>query len=156
MVTPEDRGLRVFRLAERGLRRVFGSLEERVMSAVWARGRATIAEVQQALGGDVSFNTVMTVMNRLVEKGVLKRQAAAEGRASVYIPVTDRRTFQRTLTRKVSRGLIEDFGEDAVVQFVDVLEEVDPELLRKLRERLEREGTKGSAPADVHRDGAGS
>lgn len=142
----EEQPLRVFRLGERGLRRVLGSLEERVMSVLWDRGRSTIAEVQRALGGGVAFNTVMTVMNRLVDKGLLRREVAAEGRASVYEPVVDRGGFLRALTREVSRGLIEDFGEDAVAQFVDVLAELDPELLDALRRRLDAQGGRDGGP----------
>lgn len=138
-MSPADHRYRAFNLTARGLGRVFGSLEARVMSAVWSRGPTTIADVQRALG-DVAFNTVMTVMNRLVDKGFLRRRPAAEGRASVYEPLTDRATVLRSLTRQVSRGLIEDFGEDAVAGFVDVLAEVDPKLLEQLRQRLRKEG----------------
>lgn len=69
-----------FKVGERGLNRFFGPLEARIMDILWARPGSSIREVQTALeqDKDVNFNTVMTVMNRLVDKGLLgKTQRAA-------------------------------------------------------------------------------
>ncbi|GAA3318516.1 hypothetical protein GCM10020331_021640 [Ectobacillus funiculus] len=46
------------------------------MELLWNADELSIKDVQQRLEQDkpVNFNTVMTVMNRLVEKGILKKE----------------------------------------------------------------------------------
>jgi hypothetical protein len=60
----------VFRPEEKGLRKVFGELEAEIMAYLWARGEGTVSEVFKALTTqrEAAYNTVRTVMERLVEK----------------------------------------------------------------------------------------
>ncbi len=119
-----------FKLDQRGLARVFGELEATVMEAVWALGEASVSDVCQRLGDGANYKTVMTVMNRLVEKRLLARRR--ESRAFVYAPVESREGFERRLSREVVEGLVQDFGDLAVAQFIDTLSSVDPRLLERL------------------------
>ena len=60
-----------FKLKESGLNRFFGPLESKIMEILWtSSSEMTIKDVQQKLDEDkaINFNTVMTVMNRLVDK----------------------------------------------------------------------------------------
>ena len=67
--------IRKFKINESGLNRFFGPLEAKIMDILWNDVEMTIKDVQQVLDKEkvTNFNTVMTVMNRLVEKGILKR-----------------------------------------------------------------------------------
>jgi len=136
------RPLHAFKLDQRGLARVFGELEAQVMDAVWDLSEPTVANVCDWLGGESNYKTVMTVMNRLVEKRVLSRRR--EGRAFAYAPVESRDAFLERVSRSVVEGLLMDFGDLAVAQFIDALDSVDPALLaeleRRVRERHEQEG----------------
>ena len=73
-----------FRLRERHLRRVLGDLEADVMEVLWRRGEASIREVWEELKRrrSITFNSIMTIMNRLVAKGLLRREDG-RGRAIV-------------------------------------------------------------------------
>lgn len=133
-----------FKLDQRGLARVFGELEAPVMEAVWALGQASVADVCQRLGDGAHYKTVTTVMNRLVDKRVLVRRR--ESRAFVYAPVESREGFERRLSREVVEGLVQDFGDLAVAQFVDTLSTVDPRLLERLA-HLVRTRPSDEAPA---------
>lgn len=129
----------VFRLGKRGLERVLGSLESDVLEALWGLAQpATAGDVQRMLRPvrPLSFNTVMTVMNRLVEKGLL----AKEGGASPYLyrPCYTREAFFNGLTRGVAAGLVRDFGDYAVSQFLAALIDENPSALADL-ERLVQE-----------------
>jgi predicted transcriptional regulator len=127
-----------FRLRERRLRRVLGDLEADVMEVLWRRGEASIREVWEAVKArrSITFNTVMTVMNRLVEKGLLRRE---DGRGRYrYRPRMDRETLLAHVSRDVAEALVEEFGDIAVAQFVDVLREADPEKLKALERLLAR------------------
>ena len=123
-------GVQTFKLDQRGLARVFGELEAAVMDAVWNCSEASVAEVCQRLGKDEHYKTVMTVMNRLVQKGVLRRRR--ESRAYLYSATQERDDFESRLSRRVAEGLVRDYGDLAVAQFVDALDAVDPELLDRL------------------------
>ena len=66
-----------------GERRPRGELEQHVLDRMAATPRAmTAAEVQQSLGNDLAYTTVMTTLVRLFEKGALLREPS--GRAFRY------------------------------------------------------------------------
>lgn len=126
-----------FRLHDRGLQRVLGSLEAHVMEIAWAAGGpVTIREVTDRLQASqpVAFTTVMTVMNRLVRKGLLRRSGARG--SYTYAPAVGREAFLRRVSRRVVTGLIEDFGPMAIAQFVEALAEADPDALARLEDAL--------------------
>src|SRR5436190_21503822 len=67
-------------------RRRAGELEGDVLAALWAAdGPLVPAEVQAAVGGDLAYTTVMTILVRLHDKGVIEREKV--GRAFAYRPV---------------------------------------------------------------------
>ncbi len=66
---------------------LLGDLELAIMKAVWAAGDVSVDEVLQYFSGKRKphHNTVMTVMNRLWQKGLLERYPR-DGRSSGYRP----------------------------------------------------------------------
>jgi len=69
-------------------RRANGSLEAEVLAALWAADRPlTPAEVVDAVGGDLAYTTVQTILARLHGKGAVQREQS--GRAHAYTPVLD-------------------------------------------------------------------
>jgi predicted transcriptional regulator len=102
-------------------RRRFGELESAVLAALWAApGPLVPAEVQAAVGSDLAYTTVMTILVRLHDKGVIERSKV--GRAFAYRPIvaeTDvvaeqvRRLLDRGQDRTaVLQGLVEGLGPD--------------------------------------------
>ncbi|WP_338246024.1 BlaI/MecI/CopY family transcriptional regulator, partial [Bacillus anthracis] len=69
---------------EKGLNRFFGPLEGRIMEILYQGEDMPIKEVQQKLSDEkpINFNTVMTVLNRLTEKGIVEKKT--KGRSSIY------------------------------------------------------------------------
>lgn len=64
-------------------RRADGELENEVLGVLWAAGGAlTPGEVNDELGGGLAYTTVMTVLTRLWQKGLLER--SRRGRAYAY------------------------------------------------------------------------
>ncbi len=80
---PEATGTAVF----------LGPTEAQLMDLLWKHENLTVKQALYHLGGsaDLAYTTVMTVMNRLTDKGLLTR--TKERRNFVYRPVTDRKTF---------------------------------------------------------------
>jgi len=69
-------------------RRPRGTLEQEVVAALAAAaGPMTPAQVRDHLGGDLAYTTVMTVLARLSEKGLVTRRRV--GRAYAYAAVRD-------------------------------------------------------------------
>ena len=104
------------------------------MDVLWSTGQGRITDVCKALGDDANYKTVMTVTNRLVDKGLLHR--SRDSRAYVYRPVESREAFLERVSRRVAEGLVRDFGDLAVAQFVDAVDKVDPALLDRLQDLL--------------------
>lgn len=70
---------------QRSGRRARGELEAEVIAALAAAGEpATVQEVQRSVDSDLSYTAVHTILNRLVEKGLVERTPA--GRGHVYRP----------------------------------------------------------------------
>lgn len=128
-------GIQSFKLDQRGLARVFGELEARIMDAVWEIGPATVQDVCDRLGPDQNYKTIMTVMNRLVEKNFLLRERDA--RAFVYSAAASRDAFVQDVSRHVVEGLVQDFGPAAIAQFLAVMD-ASPDTLAALRRLIEK------------------
>lgn len=88
----------------------------------------TPAQVRLALGGDLAYTTVMTVLGRLVEKGTATRERV--GRAYAYSAIDD----QAELTARQMHRLLDARDDRARVlaRFVDVLSDEDEKLLGEL------------------------
>lgn len=112
------------------------------MEVIWRRGSASIREVWEEVTrkDPRTFNTVMTVMNRLTEKGLLRRE---DRRGSYrYVPRVGREAFLARISRDVAKALVHEFGDIAMAQFIEILETVDPKKLAAL-EALVRERRRG-------------
>jgi len=57
-----------------GRKRAFGELELSILKILKDEGIVTVSNVVKLLGNDCHYTTVMTVLNRLVEKGELFRE----------------------------------------------------------------------------------
>ncbi|WP_259417212.1 BlaI/MecI/CopY family transcriptional regulator [Bacillus toyonensis] len=125
-----------YKLNEQGLNHFFGPLEAKIMEIVWSTEGITIKEVQQKLSEEspVNFNTVMTVMNRLVEKLHLEKQTVR--RSGVYHAVQTKEEFLSNQTKKMTQELMGEFGDLVVNHMLDELEQADPTLLKKLEDKL--------------------
>jgi predicted transcriptional regulator len=63
---------------------VRGDLQAEIMAVIWQRGEATVEEIreQQPARRRSAYNTIQTVMNRLVDRGLLERER--HGHAFLY------------------------------------------------------------------------
>lgn len=132
--------IKKFNVSEEGLNRFFGPLEARIMEIIWSSKPLSIKDVHTVLNAEtpISFNAVMTVMNRLQEKGHLKRTASGKGRGRVafYEALQSKEQFLIEQTKAVTDGLIQEFGDLVVNHMIDALDEADPDLIEKLEQKL--------------------
>ena len=122
---------------EAGRRRARGELVSEVMATLWAGGEPlTPADVQAALGGGLAYNTVQTILIRLVEKGLVRRGPADRGRGHAYWPAQDAAT---AAADRMRQALDERPDRQAVLQqFAAGLGADDAETLRALLAERER------------------
>ncbi|MFI5897531.1 BlaI/MecI/CopY family transcriptional regulator [Actinoplanes sp. NPDC051513] len=108
-------------------RRPPGTLEAEVMGALWAtEAPMTAAEVHRALGGDLAYNTVQTVLFRLHDKKAVERHRAGRGHA--YWPARD---AIAAAAFRMREALTDRADRQAVLQlFAASLDETDAALLR--------------------------
>jgi predicted transcriptional regulator len=119
------------------IERHLGSLEARVMRVLWASPGLTVRDVASRLprGRRRAYTTIMTVMNRLFEKGLLSRKLVE--RAYVYSPKLNEAEFLQDLTQKRVQSLIAEFGDVAVAHFVGEIKQLGPKEFEKLRRLVE-------------------
>src|SRR6185295_19040884 len=102
----------------------FGALEQPVMNALWQDGPATVRDVVRRLGRKASaYTTVMTVMNRLVSQGFLRRRMTPSG-AYRYEPTQSEDAFEARATQRGIQSLVQRYGDVALVQFIETLDQV--------------------------------
>lgn len=123
--------------AEREFDWPLGSLEMRALRAVWNRGSATVRDILDDIAPShpVAYTTVMTVMSRLADKGLLRRELV--GKTYCYTPAFTPEEFTASVSQRMLRSLVAEFGDLAIAQFAAELKRVDPERLRRLREATE-------------------
>jgi predicted transcriptional regulator len=110
-------------------RRARGELENGVLAALYgADGPQTARQVKDRLPGDLAYTTVLTILSRLYDKGMLVRHRA--GRGYAYAPARD----EATHTAERMRSLLERGSdrEAVLARFVSELSEQDEQLLQRL------------------------
>lgn len=111
-----------------------GALEQQVMDTLWDRGEASVRQVMVRLGGTLAYTTVMTVLDRLHNKGRVTRRK--EGLAWRYRAAAPREQVLGALAADLLTG--EGEAEPLLAAFIDHAEELDPQVLDTL-ERMIRQ-----------------
>jgi predicted transcriptional regulator len=121
-----------FRPGNKGLEKFWGKLESQILDVVWTNGSMTVKRAAYLLNKKQrhAYTTVMTVMNRLSEKGILSR--AKEGHSFVYSASMQRDEFLKFAAESIISGLMDDYPDITVRSFF------------KLHKRLKRKKTSGN------------
>jgi predicted transcriptional regulator len=115
-----------------------GPLEQEVMKCVWQKKHCTAREVVECLRQDrkIAYNTVQTIMTRLVDKGLLKR--TLQSKAHLYRPAVKQKNILQSMIHQSMSGFINQFGEAALLAFVDGLDDISTETRQKLIRKLRK------------------
>jgi predicted transcriptional regulator len=110
------------------------------MDVIWDKGRATVAEVAGALPKelDLAYNTVLTTLRILEDKGYLKHSKAKEGRAFIYRAVVSREQASRSAVKHLLRRFFGNSAEALVLNLLEDEKLSDDELAR-VRELLKED-----------------
>ena len=109
--------------------------EEQVMQAVWRVGQGfaneIVAAVNETSGGEVAYNTVLTVVRILEQKGFISYEA--QGKKHIYYPLIEKGEYTRwTLTEMKdklfngsARSMVNTFIMESGLSDSDVRELID-------------------------------
>jgi predicted transcriptional regulator len=124
----------------RTAREVPPPLELLCLRALWSLGEGNVKAVRQIVAESrpLAYTTIMTVLDRLVRKGMLARRKV--GRSFCYAPQATRDAARRAAVRELLEGYF-DGSEEALIVFlqrrvpepavpsVQVVERIDTVLL---------------------------
>ena len=106
--------------------RMLGSLELRLMNTLWSTAaELSVQEVCAVLGPHNNYKTVMTVLNRLVEKEMLDRQL--DGRAYRYRPRASRDEFLQTVAHDMVQTFVTSYGQSATIHVAQAMAAIAPQ-----------------------------
>lgn len=114
--------------------------ELRLMDVIWEKGQATVGEVAEALPQELglAYNTVLTTLRILEEKGYLRHTKAKEGRAFVYQAVVGRDEAGRSAVRYLVSRFFRNSPELLVLNLLED-EELSAKELRRIRSLIAEE-----------------
>ena len=114
--------------------------ELRLMDVIWRKGSATVAEVAEALPKQLglAYNTVLTTMRILEDKGYVRHTKSKEGRAFLYHPVVGQKEASRNAVRRLLTRFFRDSPEELVLNLLED-EELSEQELTRIRKRISEE-----------------
>lgn len=122
-------------------RRLMGALEYEVLRSLWDDSPANVATVLATINtrrehnDQLAYTTIMTVLSRLHDKGLLDREKA--GRGYAYTPRFDESGLVEHLGQRDVADLVDRYGPVALAQFAAALEKADPATLRRIQRLAE-------------------
>lgn len=116
-----------------------GERELDILQELWRRGTATVGEVHQGLiaregEGELAYNTVQTMLNRLEAKGLVERITG--DRAHRYRPLLKEDEAAGGAIQRLARRFFGGSAEALAVQLVE--NELGGEELERLRRLIDR------------------
>lgn len=97
-----------------------GSLQEKIMEILWNSDKPLKpAEVLEKLDGHHAYTTIMTVLKRMSDRKILKREMV--GKVYYYTPLACKEKFVESNLKNIYGDLMESYGKMAIANFVDVI-----------------------------------
>jgi predicted transcriptional regulator len=115
-----------------------------VLKVLWDRGPSTVREVLEALGKDRAYTSVMSLLNVMTDKGLLKRRP--RGRAFVYSAGIPRDATLSDLVGDLWRRAFEESASSLVVHLLQRADPSEAELREIRRIISEYERKQGGNP----------
>ena len=118
--------------------KVLGELESEIMEIIWqTQHPLSVAEVVKIISKKrtIAHTTVMTIMGRLVEKGLLTRNLS--GSSYLYQPKVNREKFVARAVHSIFTSTLSTLGQEAVTYFVKEIQKMNPKKRRDLLKMLD-------------------
>jgi predicted transcriptional regulator len=115
-----------------------GELQIEIMATLWRIEAGTVEDVRMALPARYrsAYNTVQTVLNRLRERGLLRRNR--RGSAYIYTPAISEADYLTRSIKQSLAGASSDARETALAQLIGSLDDSELAALRKRGKEVAR------------------
>ena len=110
--------------------------ERQIMDILFARGRATGPEIQEALSDQPNYSSVRTILRVLERKGYVRH--VEEGLRYVYEPTVARDAASRSALQRIIRTFFDGSAKEAVAALLDPSFQVSEAELGELSKIIER------------------
>jgi len=112
-------------------------VELELMDLLWEKGRATVAELVEALPAErpLAYSSVLTMMRILEQKGYVEHEK--ESRAYIYRPLVDRKQAQKSVISYLLERFFNDSPELLVVNLLEH-EKIDAAEIKRLKRLIEK------------------
>jgi predicted transcriptional regulator len=91
--------------------------ERQIMDILYARGRSSATEIQEALPDTPSNSTVRTILRVLERKGLVRHME--EGLRYLFLPAVPRSAARKSALQRVMRTFFDGSAKEAVAAFLD-------------------------------------
>jgi len=115
-----------------------GDLERKIMEIIWESEEAiSVSDVVQVLSQKrkIAYTTVMTIMGRLVDKGILTRKLS--GSSYQYMPKVSQEKFIAKSVHNIFTTAVSTLGQEAVTYFVREIKRLNPKKRQELLKMLD-------------------
>lgn len=116
--------------------------ERQILDVLYKAGRATVADVQQAMPSAPSYSAVRTLLRILEEKGHVRHDV--DGTRYVYMPTVERDKVKGSALRHLLNTFFEGSTTQAIAALLDAnstrLSDEDCTRLTQMIERARKEG----------------
>lgn len=113
--------------------KVLGELESAIMKIIWVqKSPISVKEVTEILEKrrKIAYTTVMTIMARLVNKGVLVRHL--NGQSYLYKPRVSKEQFIAKAVHGIFSSAASTLGEEVFAHFVKEIQKINPKKRQQL------------------------
>ncbi|MDR4509111.1 MAG: BlaI/MecI/CopY family transcriptional regulator [Candidatus Brocadiaceae bacterium] len=122
---------------KKGLNRVLGTLEKDIIEVLWKFGELCVKDILEELpeGKNSSYSAVITVANRMTEKGLLKKRKI--GKAFYYKPLQSKEKFFKMISKRIVEEVSDFSPQLAMVHFVDYMEQIGSDKIEYFSKLIE-------------------
>jgi predicted transcriptional regulator len=115
-----------------------GPLEKKVMEHIWVSGGCSVRELHTEFSENLAYTTLMTTLDRLHKKGLLRR--TLDGKAFRYAPALTRDELDHKLAQELIGAIVRDRQSSLPVLscFVDAISVEDEDLLSSLENEIKK------------------
>lgn len=115
-------------------------LELQILKVLWGRSPLTARQIKDALaaaGRKLAHTSVITTLQKMVEKGQLKQLQPSEGKAYRFAPTVKESSVSRGMLGDLIDRVFDGSAEAVMLNLFEVLD-LDAETLKRLRAALNR------------------
>lgn len=125
-------------MSNRRTGQILGELEKEVMEVIWkSEHPLSVRDVRDVVRNkrQVAYTTIMTIMTRLTDKGVLSRKL--KGLSYLYQPKLSRDQFVARAAHRIFTTAVSNLGEGVASYFIKEIKKLNPKKRQELLKILD-------------------